>query len=359
MAAGGTGGHFYPGLVLSQTLRARGWDPLILVKRGDPCLPILEKEGIPAVEIDLAGLPRRLSLDLIRFSWRLVRSLSLTGRVLKDFRPSVVVGMGGYLSFPLIFSAARRRLPRAVHESNSILGLANRSCRAMGAKVFWGLPPRFSRGKVTGTPIRPSLWSAQNRETARMKLGLSPDLPTVFVFGGSQGATALNRHVPKALRAAAEKGGENLQVLHITGKKDQDQVRRSYGPLPAVILPYLESIESAYAAADLVICRAGASTMAELSAQKKPAVLIPYPHAASRHQDANARVFSDLGAAKLIPEKEIPQRLAAVAADLLFSSSAASTRRGMSEAYASLRLPTPSETAARLAKAVETLVQDT
>jgi len=262
------------------------------------------------------------------------------------------------LFLPLIFSAALHRLPRAVHESNSILGLANRSCRALGAKVFWGLPPRSARGSVTGTPIRPGLWSAKERETSRAGLGLSPDLPTILVFGGSQGATALNRLVPKALLSAAVKGGGDLQVLHITGKKDQAQVRRSYALIPAVIMPYLESIESAYAAADLVICRAGASTMAELSAQKKPAILIPFPHAASRHQEANSRVFSDIGAAEIVLERDIPKRLEPVITDLLFSPSAASTRRGMSEAYTRLRLPTPSETAGRLAREVEALAKD-
>lgn len=357
VAAGGTGGHFFPGVSLAEELRARGWEVLFLVRTGDPSLAQLAKRGLAGVEVDLRGLPRRLSPELLSFGPRVLRAARLVGRVLDDFRPAAVVGMGGYLTFPLAATAARRRLPRLVHESNALLGLANKAARFLGARVLWGLPPLPGEpeGEVVGTPIRAELCARADKADARRALGLSPDLQTVLVFGGSQGARGVNRAVPAAFGAA----GRGVQVLHLTGPEGEADARQAYerAGVPAVVKAFLSEMHSAYAAADLTICRSGASTLAELSAQRAPAVLVPYPSAAADHQDRNARLFERAGACRVIRESDLPAALPPALEDLVFSTGAAERRDEMARAHARVGLPEPASAAKRLADAVERAAQ--
>ena len=357
VAAGGTGGHFYPGLVLAQTLERRGWQPLMLVRKDDPALPTLEREGIAACEAPLRGMPRRLGLPLLGFAGDLLRTLRLVSRVVRDFDPALVVGMGGYLTFPAVAAAARRGVPRAVHESNATLGLANRAAAACSAALFWGLPPASGAGSVTGTPIRQTLWSRGDAAASRRKLGLDAAMPTVLVFGGSQGARGLNRALPKALAAAAKGTPGGLQAIHLAGPCDGADVVAAYreGRVPAKVLPFLDDIELAYAAADLAVCRAGASTLAELAAERLPAVFVPFPAATGRHQEINARVVERAGACRVVLEPDLDCELAGVLGDLLSSQDGAAKRRAMAQAYDALGLPKPEQCASALADAVENL----
>ena len=361
IAAGGTGGHFYPGLVLAQTLRQRGWQPLMLVRAGDPALPRLESEGIPAVPLDLEGLSRRPGPGWAVFCWKLARALSLAGRVLRDLEPRVVVGMGGYLTFPAAFAARRRGVPCAVHESNAVLGLANRASVALGAALLRGLPPATGEaaGELTGTPVRPALWSAGDAAAARRELGLEPGLPTVLVFGGSQGARGINQAAPAALAKAASAIPGGLQVLHLAGAKSAGEVASLYtqAGFPgarAKVLPYLDAMEKGYAAADLVVSRAGASTIAELAGLRKPAILVPYPHATRHHQDANAALLSAAGAARVVPEEGLDARLADELREALTSKT---SLQDMSDAYGRLGLPCGAKAVQSLADAVERISQ--
>ncbi|MBI5239317.1 MAG: UDP-N-acetylglucosamine--N-acetylmuramyl-(pentapeptide) pyrophosphoryl-undecaprenol N-acetylglucosamine transferase [Elusimicrobia bacterium] len=354
IAAGGTGGHFYPGLVLAQTLRQRGWEPLMVVRTGDPALPRLEAEALPTVPLDLTGLSRRPGLGWASFTWKLAGSLRLADRVLRDFDPRVAVGMGGYLTFPAALAAWRRGVPCAVHESNSTLGLANRASLALGASLLRGLPPAPGEpaGELTGTPVRPSLWAPGDPAAARQELGLAPDLPTVLVFGGSQGARGVNREAPAALAQAGP-----LQVIHLAGAEAAAETESLYARsgLPASrvrVLPYLDAMEKGYAAADLVVCRAGASTLAELAGLRKPAVLVPYPHAAGRHQDANAALLAGAGAARVVPEAELASRLGEEVRAAL-----ASGLGQMSRAYDGLAVPCGEAAVRRLADAVERIAR--
>ena len=361
IAAGGTGGHFYPGLVLAQTLKARGWEPLMLVRREDPALATLERESIAACEVPLRGMPRGMGLPLLGFSRDLVKSLRLVSRVVRDFRPAVVVGMGGYLTFPAVAAAARRGVPRALHESNAVLGLANKAAAAVGADLFWGLPPVGRPGIVVGTPIRRALWLAGPQGAARKELGLAPDRMTVLIFGGSQGARGLNRGAPKVLAALAAKAPGQLQVLHLAGKTEGPQVEALYAgaPLQAKVLPFLDRMELAYAAADLVLCRSGASTLAELAAQRAAAILVPFPAAAANHQELNARVLERAGAARVMLERDLEGSLAGLVEELLLSPSAAGKRAALAGGYAALGLPAPQKAAETLADAVEALSEKT
>ncbi len=363
IAAGGTGGHFYPGFALAQAFKERGWQPLVALRPGSAGDALLEQAGIPAAAVDLEGLPRSLSLKLPRFGLKLAKSAWAAHRLVADFKPDAAVGMGGYVSVPCLWAARRAGVPTAVHESNAILGLANRLCRGLGAKVFWGLPPKggLKGGEaLVGTPIRAELRTPAPREESRRKLGLdtAASTPILLVFGGSQGAQTLNRAVPEILKTLAAKAPDAaLQVIHVSGEKWLEDTRGRYAgaSFKALVLPYITAMEQAYGAADLVLCRSGASTLAELIAQKKPAVLVPYPHAAADHQSRNAAVIEAAGAARAVEEKNLGQALPAVLNSLLLEPEAAAHRRSMSEGCARLALPAPSEAVPALVRAVEAL----
>lgn len=344
IAAGGTGGHFYPGLVAAQELKARGWEPLLVVKKDDPAKAKLEAAGLPCLEVDLGGMPRKLGPGLFTFAWKVLASMRLLSRVVRDFRPSLVLGMGGYLTFPCAWGAKRRGVPCALHESNAIVGLANRASTWLGASLFWGLPPLEGHGRVVGTPIRPALHLAKDRALGRAAFGLAPEKKTVLVFGGSQGAAAINKAVAPALK------GLDVQVLHLAGKDKSRETVDAYAGagLRATVLDYSEDMASAYAAADVVVCRSGASTLAELAAQRKPAILVPYPHAAADHQDFNARVFERNGLATRIAENELGGRLGAALAELLKST----TDRD----WTKLGLPSPERTTKLFVDELEKLI---
>jgi UDP-N-acetylglucosamine--N-acetylmuramyl-(pentapeptide) pyrophosphoryl-undecaprenol N-acetylglucosamine transferase len=354
IAAGGTGGHFYPGLVLAQTLKARGWEPLMLLRREDPALATLEREGIAACEVPLRGMPRSLGLPLLGFSRDLVKSLRLVSRVVRDFQPAVVVGMGGYLTFPAVAAAARRGVPRAIHESNAVPGLANKAAAAFGAQLFWGLPPVCGKGTVVGTPIRQALWTRGDPAAARKELGLAPGKRTVLIFGGSQGARGLNRGAAAVLARFAKKA-PGLQVLHLAGKTEGPDVEKLYAGMDAKVLPFLDRMELAYAASDLVLCRSGASTLAELAAQRAPAILVPFPAAAANHQEINARVLEKAGACRVVLEAELEARLAGLLEELLASPSGETARRALANSYSNLGLPAAQKAGETLADAVEQL----
>lgn len=355
IAAGGTGGHFYPGLVAARAFKARGWEPLLIVRTGDPALAVLEKEGIAALPVDLRGLPRRPGLELLTFARKLAGSLGTLSRAVRSFRPDLALGMGGYLTFPLMYAAWRRGVPRAVHESNAILGLANAASAKLGARIFWGLPPAdpSAGGTLVGTPVRPDLWRRRDASRSRAEFGLDPALPTVLVFGGSQGARGINVALPPALAAL---GG--VQALHLAGKGKATEAAAGYraAGVTATVLDYQEDMAAAYGAADLVICRSGASTLAELAAQRAPSVLIPYPHAAADHQTANARVFERGGAAALVPESRLASELGGVLGDLLKSAGAKERRDAMSEACGRLGLPPAEKAAEGFVAALEKMV---
>lgn len=352
LACGGTGGHFYPGYALAKALRARGHETLFLVRRGDPALARLNEEDLPAAEIDLHGLARRPSLAWITLPFKALWALRITFHVIRSFRPSVVAGMGSYVSLPAAWAARLFGVPCVIHESNAVLGLANRLSIGGADALALGLPlkkkPRV-RTTLTGTPVREALWGRGDRGAACQKLGLEKGLRTILVFGGSQGASALNAGVPEAIALLAKKSPGKLQVLHLTGKKDETLVRNTYAKikgLKSVVKPYLEGMEAAYAASDVVVARSGAGTIAELAAQKLPALLIPYPHAAAAHQEANARVLEETGAAKVLLEPELsPESLASGIESLLETDAAA--------AYARLALPPATESTAALADVVE------
>jgi UDP-N-acetylglucosamine--N-acetylmuramyl-(pentapeptide) pyrophosphoryl-undecaprenol N-acetylglucosamine transferase len=246
------------------------------------------------------GLPRRLGLELLRAVAVDVRAVGAAGRILDDTRPDVVLGGGGYVAGPMVAAAARRRIPAAALEADSHLGLGNRFAAPLVRRVFLSFPIAGRDGdkyRVTGRPI-PRRSRPPSQEEARTLFRLPLDERVLLVSGGSQGAHALNELVLESFGAAGP------AVLHLSGERDYDALAARVRRDGYRLIPFTNEIGAAYAAADLVLSRAGGSVW-ELAAAGKPAVLVPYPFATADHQTKNARYFEDVGAAVVVPETEL------------------------------------------------------
>lgn len=310
IASGGTGGHFYPGFALGKALQAQGAEVCFVVRKNDPAAQVLAREGLACQQLDLhTGLPRSFSpLRHGRFIKQLFRSFQQTRALIQTFRPDVVLGMGGYVSFPLIFCAHRLGVKTAIHESNALWGLSNKICGRFATVRLLGLPMRttYSNAVLVSTPVRADFAQPVNPAQERQKLGLAPTRPTALIMGGSQGAKGLNEALPHVIKNAP-----NWQFIHLTGTRWYDAQQRAYEGLPNVkALPYSEEVYKLMKACDVVICRSGASTLAELIACRLPAILVPYPHAAANHQYFNAKVLADTGCAQIVQEgPQLSERL--------------------------------------------------
>ncbi|MEO6713417.1 MAG: undecaprenyldiphospho-muramoylpentapeptide beta-N-acetylglucosaminyltransferase [Mycobacteriales bacterium] len=308
LAGGGTAGHVEPALALADALRAHDHSIVVTAlgtSRG------LEVRLVPArgYQLDLipaVPLPRTLSLDLLRVPGRLLEAVRRTGRHLQTRQADVVVGFGGYVSLPAYLAARRRRIPVVVHEANAKPGLANRIGARFAARVAVTYDASALRGAVvTGVPIRrviADLDRAAVRAQARESFGLQADRPTLLVFGGSQGARRINEALAASATAVVAAGA---QVLHATGLANFDAVRTAVGDIEHyVVVPYLERMDLAYAAADLALCRAGALTCAELTAVGLPAVFVPLP-VGNGEQRLNAANVVEAGGGLLTTDAEL------------------------------------------------------
>jgi UDP-N-acetylglucosamine--N-acetylmuramyl-(pentapeptide) pyrophosphoryl-undecaprenol N-acetylglucosamine transferase len=312
--AGGTGGHVFPGLAVADYLHAHGWR---VVWMGNP--EGMEAKLVPTRGYEMAwvrfaalrgkGLLRKLllPLSLLRGFWQALREL---GRV----KPNVVLGMGGYVTFPGGMMAALTGRPLVVHEQNSVAGLANRVLAGVAGRVLSGFPDVLKQAEWTGNPVRAEI--AGLPAPAQRYAARSGPL-NVLVVGGSLGAQALNDAVPQALTLLAPE--ERPRVTHQSGAKQIDALRAAYAVagLEAELLGFIDDMAARYAAADLVVCRAGALTVAELAAAGVASVLVPFPHAVDDHQTGNARFLSEAGAAILLPQSELtPEKLAGLLREL-------------------------------------------
>lgn len=354
IASGGTGGHFYPGFALGKELAARGAKVLFVVRKNDPAAQVLHANGLPFVELDFTGLPRTLNpIKHLRFGWKLCKSLRQMRGIIRRFRPDAALGTGGYVSFPLIFTAWLCGVKTAVHDSNTKIGLANKVCGKFADLFLLGLPvtEKIKNAVLVSTPIRAEFALPADREKIITGLELNPAFPTVLVFGGSQGAKALNAAVISAARRLAQEEA-NVQFIHITGERWYEPIQAEYNQLPGVkVLPYAHNIYELIHAADAVVCRSGASTLAELIYCQKPAILVPYPHAAANHQYYNAKVLTDVDCALLVCEGEnLENRLYGALKNALENISV------MQLSYReSLLLPDPMTAAARIADLLQKL----
>lgn len=306
--AGGTGGHIMPGLAVADEMRAAGWDVVWLGAKGG-----MEERLVPARVTRMAWIRARALrgkglLAQLLLPANLLVSFWQSARALFRERPDVVLGMGGYVAFPGGMMASLLARPLALHEQNAVAGLANRVLAHVADKVMAAFPNALRGAEWTGNPVRAEI-AAIADPVARYAARSGP--LNLLVIGGSLGAKALNEAVPPALAAMPE--ALRPRVVHQAGTQHVDAVRAGYAAhgVRGEVIAFIDDMAARYAQADIVVCRAGAMTVAELAAAGIPGILVPFPYAVDDHQTANARFLVAQGAALLLPQAELsPQRLA-------------------------------------------------
>ncbi len=313
IVGGGTGGHLYPGIAVAQELKR--WDRrariMFIGVRGGLERDIVLREGHRHFEITSSGLVRRRGREQLVALGHLLRGIGEAGRILRRVQPQVILGLGSYVSASVMLAGCALGIPRLIHEQNVLPGLTNRLLGRIANRVavsFSASTAHFPKGKavLTGNPVRPAICEMRGRtHEANGRFHL-------LMFGGSQGAHHLNVAMLEALSQLADVRG-NLWLVHQTGANDFATVQKTYtaSRYPGVVHAYIEDMATEYGAADLVICRAGATSIAELTAIGKAAVLVPFPYAAHDHQAHNARALAAAGAAEVILDQALSSSLLA------------------------------------------------
>lgn len=343
LAGGGTGGHLFPAIALADQLKLE--EPLSEVlfvgtERG------LESRLLPELgwrlrTIDMSGWAGLGLVAKVKVLGRLVRSVFASRSILREFKPDVVVGVGGYASVPVLLAAKTLGIPYVVHEQNAWPGLANRLLGRWARRVclsFVEADRAFhsSATVLTGNPVRRGMENCP---------GLTDNGPCLLIFGGSQGARAINRAMVDALPQLSSWQG-SLKIVHQTGERDHAEIEQAYrsaGWPDAEVVPFINDMASAYTQATLIVCRAGATTLAELTVCGRPAILIPFPHSAGGHQVVNAQAMASKGAALMMLEADLTaERLARLIGGLLHDRvsllSMAAAARGLARRGAAGRL---------------------
>lgn len=308
--AGGTGGHIFPGLAMAEALRARGWRVHWLGVPGSMEQRLVPPRGFAFEPVEFGGVRGKGLKTLALLPLRLARALAQARRVIQRVQPDVVLGLGGYITVPGGLAARLAGVPVLLHEQNSIAGLSNRWLAKMAARSFSAYPDALPGGEWIGNPLRAE-FLAQPEPVARFADRTGP--LRLLVVGGSLGAQALNSVVPRALALIPFE--QRPIVTHQGGEKQIDALRAAYAEadVQATLTPFIRDTAQAFADADLVIARAGASTVTELAAVGAAAAFVPFPHAVDDHQTHNARFLVDAGAGWLLPQAELtPERLAAL-----------------------------------------------
>jgi len=309
--AGGTGGHIMPGLAVAEHLRQQGWQIAWMGNPDGMEAKLTAGRGYEMAWVRFTALRGKGWLRKLLLPFNLLRGFSQAWAQLKRIRPDVVLGMGGYVSFPGGMMAALRGIPLLLHEQNSVAGLANRVLAGVADRILSGFPGVLKKGVWVGNPVRPEI-AALPAPTLRYAQHSGP--LRVLVVGGSLGAQALNEVLPKALALIAE--DRRPAVRHQAGEKHLPMLNSLYlsAGVQADCVAFINDMAGAYDWADLVICRAGALTVAELAAAGVASLLVPFPHAVDDHQTSNARFLSTAGAAILLPQDQLtPSRLAEIA----------------------------------------------
>ena len=313
IACGGTGGHLFPGIAVAEVLRERGHEVLLFISEKEiDSLALSTRSQFRFEKLPTIGLPSIYSPAIFGFVRRFTESFSRCRSIYQKFNPQVVLGMGGFTSTAPIMAGRLRGISTLIHESNAVPGRANRLAAKMVRAVLLGFKecaaffPKV-RTELTGTPIRTEL-KRLDRQSARLKLGLQPDVTTMLVMGGSQGASGINQATIKSLPLLSE---ATLQVIHLSGSRDERLVAENYRRerIPAFVAAFHHHMEEAYSAADFAVARAGAASLAEIASFELPSILIPFPYAADDHQTRNAEIFARAGAAFVLKESELSPEL--------------------------------------------------
>lgn len=345
LAGGGTGGHVIPAIAIAQELHKRYAAECLFIgtARG------LENRLVPAAGFRLqlvkVGALNRVSLATrLKTLFDLPRAIVSAGRMLSDFQSDVVIGVGGYASGPAMMAAIRKRIPTLAFEPNYVPGFANRAVArfvSAAAVHFEHTGEYFRNPTVTGVPVRPAFFQIPKKP-------YEPGLPTLLVFGGSQGARAINQAMLRALPALKQRL-PGLHVLHQTGERDYNETRDGYARagVEAEVQKFIDDMPAFFARADLILCRSGASTVAEITAAAKPAVFVPFPLAADDHQRRNAEALEQAGAAVVLEETKLDEVWLVDTLTALLDDSGRLAR--MSQAACSLAHPDAAKDIAELA----------
>ena len=314
--AGGTGGHIFPGLAVAEALRDKGWRVHWLGGKGSANNPSMESQLVPprgfAFEtIDFSGVRGKGTVTLALLPVRLLKAFWQSIQVLRRVKPNVVIGLGGYIAFPAGMMAVLLGKPLVLHEQNSVAGMVNKVLAQVADRVFTAFPDVLKNAQWVGNPLR-TAFTRQPGPVERFA-GRSGPLH-VLVLGGSLGAKALNTIVPQALSLIP--AGQRPIVTHQSGAKQIEALRANYSAagVEATLTPFIDDTASAFADADLVICRAGASTVTEIAAVGAAALFVPFPSAVDDHQTSNAKFLVQQGAGWQIAQSELTPR---VLADML------------------------------------------
>jgi UDP-N-acetylglucosamine--N-acetylmuramyl-(pentapeptide) pyrophosphoryl-undecaprenol N-acetylglucosamine transferase len=298
--AGGTGGHIFPGLAVAHEMRAAGWEVVWMGARGGMEERLVPPRGYRTAWIRAKAARGKGLVQKLLLPANLLYSFWESARLIRALKPNVVLGLGGYVAFPGGMMASLLNRPLALHEQNAVPGLANRVLSTVSDKVMVAFPRALGSAEWTGNPVRDEIAAMTPPEDRfRGRTGAT----RILVVGGSLGAQALNEAVPKALALLSTP----VSVVHQSGEKHLQALKRNYADarVEGELVAFIDDMARRYAEADLVICRAGAVTVAELSAGGMASILVPFPHAVDDHQTANARFLAEKGAAILVPQREM------------------------------------------------------
>lgn len=357
IACGGTGGHLFPGIAVAEALRARSHSVRLLISGKEvDAVASAKYSHLPFEVLPAVAKPPTLSLRMVPFLWRLWCSWRRSRALVRSFGADAVLGMGGFTSLPPVLAGHGLGCRTFVHDSNARPGRANVMTSRFCTRVLLGMadaaqwfPNRTC--VVTGTPVRPEITERPPRDVAIARFGLDPAKRTVLVTGGSQGAQRLN----DLCAAAARRLPDDIQMLHIAGAADLARMRSAgAGRASHHVLGFCDRMADAYAAADLVVSRSGASSLTEIAACGLPSLLVPFPFAADDHQTLNAGVFARAGAARLIQQRDLDATtLAAMIGEILHNHA---LHARMASAARALAAP---DAAQRVCEAIEATMNET
>lgn len=308
--AGGTGGHIFPAIAVAEKLRAKGWRVVWLGNPDGMEARLVPQHGFEVRWLRFSALRGKGLLRKLLLPVNLLRAFWQARQAIRAIRPHVVLGMGGYITFPGGVMAALSGVPLVIHEQNSVAGLANWVLAAISSRVLTGFPEVLKKGVWVGNPVRPEIAALP---TPAERFAARDGALRLLVIGGSLGAQALNTIVPQGLALIAP--GERPQVVHQAGEKHLEALKDNYAQAGVVAhcVPFIDDMAGAYGWADIVICRAGALTIAELAAAGIASILVPYPHAVDDHQTGNARFLVKVGGAFLLQQNELtPESVALI-----------------------------------------------
>lgn len=325
IGGGGTGGHIFPALAMAQSIKSRRPDARILFLGAEGRMEMTKvpEAGFEIIGLPIAGLQRKLDVQNLLLPIKVFRSLLKTIELIRTFKPDVAIGVGGYASAPLILASWVLGIPYLIQEQNSFAGLTNKLLSRKAKSIcvaFEGMDRYFPKKKIhlTGNPVRTDLLANNLTQLeGQLHFGLKPGLPTILVIGGSLGAKTINESV---LQSLEEWKSQGFQLIWQTGKTFEPKANEAVnkiGGTGMVVFPFLKEMNYAYCAADLVVSRAGALSLAEICICGKPSILIPSPNVAEDHQTHNAQTLVSKNAARLIPDKAAREKLGSMVTELL------------------------------------------